>query len=216
MEPFERRLVRYMDASFPILYIETIEDEKAMKIIQNIFKGRGMIEWNIRGLFDWSAHSMLLEGTLSDTLELLISDENNLKKKVLVLRNAHYFFEQPETVERLRLLAQRINRGEIEDCTVIMISPIVRVPIELECYLSIVPMDFLKPAEIRSIIETFVDEYDLPKLNDDFLDELVLMLKGLTEIEIYNVLSLSVADDGEINHSDLRLIFEQKQQSIKP
>ncbi len=215
MEQFERRLVRYMDAGFPILYVDTAEDEKAIERIQKVFKGRGMIEWNIRGLFDSSTHSILLEGSLSDDLELLLSDENNLRRKVLILRNVHYYLDQPEIIERLRLLAQRINSGEIEDCTVIFTSPVVRVPIELECYLSIVPMDFLRPGEIRSLIEGFVDEYGLPKLNDDFLDELVLMLKGLSETEIYNVLSLSVADDGEINHSDLELIFEQKQQSIK-
>lgn len=58
---------------------------------------------------------------LSDNLELLLSDENNLRRKVLVLRNVHYYLDQLEIIGRLRLLAQRINSGEIEECKIILI-----------------------------------------------------------------------------------------------
>lgn len=215
MGKFESNLTRYMDAGFPLLYVETFEDEKVIEIISTVFKGRGIIEWNIRGLFDYAANSIMLEQSLADTLELLMNDSTNLNKKVLILRNVHFFLDNPEVIERLRLLAQDINKGILEDCTIFILSPIVRVPIELESCLTIVPMDFLKPDEIRAIIVNFVNEYGLSKLNDDFLDELTLMFKGLAETEIINVLALAVADDGEINHSDLALIFEQKQQTIK-
>ena len=60
MGQFERRLARYMDAWVPILYVDTAEDEKAIERIQKVFKGRGMIEWNVRGLFDSLTHSILL------------------------------------------------------------------------------------------------------------------------------------------------------------
>jgi SpoVK/Ycf46/Vps4 family AAA+-type ATPase len=52
-------------------------------------------------------------------------------------------------------------------------------------------------------------------LQPQFLNELSLTLKGLSESEIQNILALSVSDDGDITRSDLSLIFEQKQQVIQ-
>lgn len=215
MEKFEDRLTRYMDAGLPLLYVDTFEEEKAIEIIRKVFRERGVAEWNIRGFFDHQSNAAMLEQSLADTLELLLSDENNLARKVLVLKSPHFFLEEPAVVERLKQIAQKINDGTIEECTVICIAPIVKIPIELESYLTILTMDFLTPKEIRDIISGFVRECGLPPLQEDFQDELATMFKGMSETAIQNVLALAVADDGEINHADLPLIFEQKQQMIK-
>lgn len=209
MEKFEDRLTRYMDAGLPLLYVDTFEEEKAVEIIRKVFRERGVAEWNIRGFFDHQSNAAMLEQSLAYTLELLLSDENNLARKVLVLKSPHFFLEEPAVVERLKQIAQKINDGTIEECTVICIAPIVKIPIELESYLTILTMDFLTPKEIRDIISGFVREYGLPPLQEDFQDELATMFKGMSETSIQNVLALAVADDGEINHADLPLIFEQ-------
>lgn len=221
MRNFETRLTRYMDAGFPLLYVDTFEEEKAVEAIRKIANRdhRGLLTWNIRGFFDYQNHASMTGQSLADTLELLLSDDGNLNRKVLVLLGAHFFLDDPAVVERLKQIAQKIHRGDaeggIEDCTVLLISPVVKIPVELESYLTILTMDFLTPEEIKSIIKGFVAENDLPPLQDDFLDELTMTFKGLSETEISNILALSLADDGEINHQDLSLIFEQKQQMIK-
>lgn len=215
MTNFETRLVRYMDAGFPLIYVDTFEEGKAMSIIRKVFRGRGLLEWNVRGFFDHQSHASMLGQGLADTLELLLSDESNLARKVLVLLGAHFFLDDPAVVERLKQISQKINQGELDDCTVFIIAPVVKIPIELESYMTILTMDFLTPQEIRTVISDFVAEHEIPPLQDDFLDELTMTLKGLSETEINNILALSVADDGEINHQDLSLIFEQKQQMIK-
>lgn len=215
MRNFETRLTRYLDAGFPLLYVDTFEEEKAVESIKKTARGLGVLEWNIRGFFDYDNHASMTGQSLADTLELLLSDDSNLKRKALVLLGAHFFLDDPAVTERLKQIAQKINRGEIEDCTVIIVSPVVKIPVELESYLTILTMDFLTPEEIKSIIKGFVAESGLAPLQDDFLDELTMTFKGLSETEINNILALSLADDGEINHNDLSLIFEQKQQMIK-
>ena len=215
MTNFETRLVRYMDAGFPLIYVDTFEEGKAMSIIRKVFRGRGLLEWNVRGFFDHQSHASMLGQGLADTLELLMSDESNLARKVLVLLGAHFFLDDPAVVERLKQISQKINQGDLDDCTVFIIAPVVKIPTELESYMTILTMDFLAPKEIRKVISDFVAEHEIPPLQDDFLDELTMTLKGLSETEINSILALSVADDGEINHQDLSLIFEQKQQMIK-
>lgn len=41
-----------------------------------------------------------------------------------------------------------------------------------------------------------------------------IAFKGLSEFEINNILRLALAEDGELNQNDLKLIFEQKKQMI--
>lgn len=77
-------------------------------------------------------------------------------------------------------------------------------------------MDYLSEGEIRQIIDNFIEEQNLEKLNDNnLLDEMSMTFKGLSEFEIINLLALALSDDGEITRSDLSLIFEQKRQIIK-
>ena len=215
MSRFKESLTKYMDAGFPILYIDTTEEDKAESIVCELNNHRGIIRWDIRGFQDLQDKSTMTGQNLEATLEMLLSDKKNLNHKAIILKDVHFFLEEPEIVSRLKTLAQLINSGEIEDCTVVIIVPVLKVPVDLESFITILSLDYLTSAEIRSMITDFVNDNDLPKLNDTFLDELALTFKGLTEAEINNILALAVADDGEINHADLALIFDQKQQRIK-
>ena len=215
MSRFKESLTKYMDAGFPILYIDTTEEDKAESIVCELNNHRGIIRWDIRGFQDLQDKSTMTGQNLEATLEMLLSDKKNLNHKAIILKDVHFFLEEPEIVSRLKTLAQLINSGEIEDCTVVIIVPVLKVPVDLESFITILSLDYLTSTEIRSMITDFVNDNDLPKLNDTFLDELALTFKGLTEAEINNILALAVADDGEINHADLALIFDQKQQRIK-
>ena len=51
MKQLHDSLRLYMDASFPILYIETIEEDKAYRAIKYASGNKEILEWNVRGLF---------------------------------------------------------------------------------------------------------------------------------------------------------------------
>lgn len=214
MDKMKTKLVRYMDAGFPILYLNTFEEEKAEDVIRSVIGGKGIIEWSIRGFRDFKEDMQEIDWTLPDTLQILLKDPKSLERKVLILKDVHYFLEDPVVIARLKCLAQLIDNG-LDDCNIILLSPIVRIPKELESYMTILTMDYLDQPEIRKVIETFCQEQELPALQPQFLNELSLTLKGLSESEIQNILALSVSDDGDITRSDLSLIFEQKQQVIQ-
>lgn len=54
----------------------------------------------------------------------------------------------------------------------------------------------------------------MPELNARLLEDFAMTFKGLSELEILNLLALAVAEDGELTRKDLSLIFEQKKQMI--
>ena len=214
MTTVREQIIRYMDAGFPILYLNTYEEEKADKIIHSMAGGRGILEWTIRGLHDIKNGNYVTDISLADALEMLLSDQNYLERSVLILKDAYSFIEEPQVSARLKMIAQLINRGDLE-CSVIIVAPVVRIPKDLENHITILTMDYLTQEDIRKVIVEFCEVQEVPPLNEPFLDELTLTFKGLTESEICNILALAVSENGEIGRSDLSLIIDQKQQMIQ-
>lgn len=214
MDTLKDKLVRYMDAGFPIIYLNTFEEEKADAMIASVVGGRGILEWNIRGFFDKKAKVCRSDESLVDTLGYFTNDRKSLQRHVFVLKDVQGFIDDPVVIARLKYLAQLINRG-LDDCNIVIVSSILKIPKELENYLTILTMDYLSQSEIKKVVSAFCEEQEIMELQAGFLNELSLTFKGLSEFEVRNILALALSDDGEITKSDLSLIFEQKQQMIK-
>lgn len=209
------KLNQYIDAGFPILYINSFEDDKVDDIIREIGDRKEIIEWNgARGMVNFAtkAPQLISAGGLSETLNLFL-ERDELDRKILVLKDMHTQLENPEVVAKLKIIANLINQGI--DGTVIIVSPVITIPPELEKYITILEMDYLSVEEIRELIVNFIQENELDEIRPSLLDEFAVAFKGLTEFEISNLLALAYADDGELTRRDLELIFEQKQQTIK-
>lgn len=214
MSTMKEKFVRYVDAGFPIIYLNTFEENKADEMIRSVSRGKAIIEWNERGFFDRKENINNLGQSIVESLEMLILDTKTLERKILILKDAHPYLELPGVSSRLKVLAQLISDG-LEDFTIIIVSPIVKIPKELENFLTILTIDYLSQAEIHQVIQDFCKEQEITPLQYVFLGELSLTLKGLSEFEIRNILALALSDDGAITRSDLEIIFEQKQQVIQ-
>ena len=225
MKPLSERMTLYMDAGFPILYITTFEEDKADRAIREAAGNREIVEWNVRGLFFKQAKQKVDGVPLIEALGNFSSpnqtgsekfaERYNLRRKVLVLKDAQQFLEAPEVVAQLKFLSEGIALGRLEDANIVIIAPTAHIPKELEHYITILSVDYLSTEEIRKIIVDFCQEQEIDVPYDDFLRELAISFKGLPEFEIINILSLALADNGEIGRSDLALIHEQKKQMVQ-
>ena len=208
------KIIRYMDAGFPILYINTFEEEKVDRIIGQIASDVEIFEWNeSKGYVDFQTGTPVIEDC---TLEMMIDalgTEELLERKILILKDIAHYLEEPRIVSKLKGLARMINKGV--DSTIILVSSTLIIPYELEKYITILELDYLNSSDIKKLVYSFIEENNLPPVGTDFIDEMSGALKGLTEFEIENLLALSYADDGVLNRKDLHLIFEQKQQMIR-
>ena len=217
MRNFELNFVRYINAGFPILYVDTFENSKAKKIIHDICRqnGRGVIEWSLSDACDYSVDPPLTipKAGLAATLKLLL-DDGNLDNKILILEDAHFELDKPENISALKFVAQKITDGEF-NLNICIISPLVPLPKELENFTTIMELDTLTTDEIKELIIDFSERQYIDVPEKDLLDKLVTRLKGLSQTEIDNILSLAVAEDGMLTYSDLPLVLEQKQQMVR-
>lgn len=207
------KLIRYIDAGYPIIYINSFEENKTDNIISNVVGGREVLEWNeTDGFVNFKTKRTLIpDRTLEATLKFLLTD-NELERKILVIKDVHTHLEDPAVIALLKKTSQLISNGL--DAAVILVSPVIVIPKELEKYILILEMDVLTQSEIKDCIKSFVEEQGMPIINDALLEQMSMAFKGLTEFEIENILALAYSTNGELSSRDLNLIFDQKQQMI--
>lgn len=205
-------LIKYVDASYPIIYINSFEEVKTDGIIREVMGGREGLEWNgANGFVDFRTKQPMIEGkSLAETLKLLNTD-NELDRKFLVLKDVAGYLEEHEITALLKNIALQISQ-EL-DAVIIIVSSIVKIPKELEKFITIVELEYPAQDEIREQIKRFSEEQDAP-ISDELLEEMSMSFKGLTEFEIESLLASALAQDGMFTRQDLKLIFEQKQQMI--
>lgn len=215
MQKLTDKLGKYIDASFPIIYLHSFEETKCERIIkQSIHDYRGYITWDsAEGFRDETDHIWQEEKSLYDTLNLINTDKVAIEGKVLVLKDIHSYLNEANIIRLLKEYAIAINNGL--DCCIIIISPVYIIPQELENYIILLELDIVTPQDIRIIITDFLKSIDIPIPEEQLLNEFINAFKGLSEFEIQNILALAIAEDGELKNSDLSLVFEQKQQMIK-
>jgi len=207
-----KALNSYLDAGFPIIYINSFEETKVDKLISSVVGGRKGLEWNgSQGFCDFRTKQNLIpDKSLAETLSLLCVD-NELDRKFLVIKDAHLYFDDPKVITCLKSIALKISQGL--DAVVIIVSSVLKFPKELEKFITIIETDYPDQNEIKAQITAFANEQEVP-VADALLEEMSLAFKGLTEFEIEQLLSQAYADGGEFKRSNLKLIFDQKQQMI--
>ena len=217
----EHNLGNYIDAEFPILYICTFEEAKAEKYIASVAGRREVLEWNgADGFVDFKTKVQHQNYTLEDTLSFLKKGKQ-LDRKLLVIKDADEYLKtdsplrSDKVIALLKELARRIRaKSNRIDATIIIISPTLHIPKDLEKLITVLELDFPDEKEIHSIVENFLDTYSIPPVFPGLLDEISTAFKGLTEFEIEDLLRLAVSQDGELTKKALELILNQKQQMI--
>ena len=231
IEVAAEKLMLYLDAGLPIIYIDTFEEDKADEIINRVAVERDVYEWNkAEGLFkrsDYNEHIANFDNRmpLKETLQNFIDDVRSLqygatircqlKNSVLVLKDAHKYFEDEDIVAQLKYLAQLIYTGSLEDCTIIIVSSALKIPSILEHYLTILKIDNLNENEIKELILNFCKEHGADSPSEILLKKLLTAFKGMSEFDIINILSLALAGENDLTFSDLDLIIENKKQIIR-
>ena len=141
-------------------------------------------------------------------------EDFDLNRKVLVLKDMTKNLEDPTIVGKLKYIVEKIIANEYT-CRIVIVSPIVKLPKELEHLIMLLSMEYPQTDEISDIISDFCDSEKVAQPSRELQRRLIDAFKSMTEFEIRNVLALAVAKDGTINADDLGLIREQKKQTIK-
>jgi len=213
------QLTQYMDAGFPILYLNTFEERLALEVLRRAARNAGrtrLVQWDMthgHSIYSLRKEEYLVPPTRRSFMELAeVMSYEDYGGTLFVIKDVPTMLDAPDVVAYLKELAIRISE-EVES-NIVLLSPVLRIPRELENFITIVEMDYQTEEEIREDIRAFCREQSTT-VSDQLLNEMAASFKGLTESEVVSILSLALSSDGELSRKDMGLIFEQKQQKVR-
>lgn len=210
---------KMIDVNTPIIYINDYDFVRIDEIITEIVGNSKVFEWNpATGTTNFKTKESQGLGE-NDTLEQFLRDKYtvdvNLKEKFLVLKDIQDFIEEPAIKTLLQLIAQRKLYDRDYNTTVIIVSSVLKVPQELEKYVSYLEIPFPEENEINQLIDEHVEVNCYDNFKDEDRKKLMPSLKGMTSFEIDRMLDMAMSSNGSLSAEDTEMILQQKKAMVK-
>lgn len=205
------RLSEYIRACFTGIWIQSHEHQDALIAIADLCRQEGwqLASWNIAGGLQMPGAESDMDGsdplTAIQAVNAMATPEGTA---ILVLENFHRFMQSAEIVQAL---IQQIIAGKQNRTILVVLSPVVAIPIELEKLFVVTEHelpDREQLAEIARGIATEDGELPSGTSHEALLDAAV----GLTRYEAEAAFSLSLVRQGTLTAETL---WEQKSQMLK-
>jgi len=207
-------LASYIDALYPIIYINHFDFRVIDDIIADIRNNFKVVEYNNGlGIMNFESKSLSKECDLSGFLKL-VKDDGYDYPMFIVLKDVHSSLDNPEVVSLLKYIAERNMYNQDYNATIFIVSSMLKVPDELEDLITIFDVPLPNVSEIAEITRNFCEDLGI-QTPTDILDEISLSFKGLNEFQIKQILNLAYQDGGCLDLDDKQLILRQKEQLIK-
>ncbi|MEV0251791.1 AAA family ATPase [Nocardia sp. NPDC050712] len=225
MLSFRRGLTQLLQARFPLLYIETFEEQRVLDEI--VATAAGMK--TPRPVWRWSVTDGLAragqapERGSTDPIAALRTARQVGERAIFVFHDLHSFLgdqtrpADPQALRNLRDLVRAFRDGDLAR-TAILVSPVLRIPPELEKDITVV--DFALPGEpeLRALLEGMIAQNAdtvAVYLDARGRDRLTKAALGLTLAEAENAFSLAMVKDTSLTASGVEVVLTEKAQTIR-
>ena len=211
-------------ARYPILYIDSYEEERVEQAMAEVAQRRGknLVCWSItRGLYRFGDSLTKSKRTFSasstDPVSALDEVIRQVDPIIFLFKDLHPFLKDHSVVRKLRELAHHLKSSPK---TLVLISPELTIPTEVEK--DITPVHFPLPdiqemGDLLDEIVTDVNEHGQMKLEISETDreKLVKAALGLTLKEAENAFARAVVQHGKLSEDELQLILSEKKRVIQ-
>lgn len=231
----QRNLEILIESHFPIIVIETHEEQRALDLLKRIVakKGGGFHTWTVtRGLksvLPGSADTFRIDGlTLQDrdppaadpSTEpdaMLATVRNALKNCLVALLDFHPYLTSPNIVRLMKEIAQDFY---VSGNTLALLSHALEVPAEIRRFCARFELSLPDAKKIRQLIGDEARLWRLKNGNETVkadphaLDLLAQNLVGLTISDATRLIRNAIYNDGAITHSDLPGVMSAKYELV--
>ncbi len=211
-----REIEDLVRARYPLISVVSHEEARVEESLKRLCVEREMrLEiWSITEGFHVAAGGAG-NRDVKDPIKALEHVNRGEGRAIYVLRDFHPFMKEPSVVRRLRDLATALRRTKK---SIILLSPVQKVPPELEKAMSaILYWDLPDRIEIESIARRLIPQappatQQQIEAEPSFMERVVEAALGLTEIEAENVFAKSMV---RTHTFDMDVILEEKKQIIR-
>ncbi len=211
MNELKKQLALCIRARYPILYLVTWEEDRAEELLAEIGVAtkKKVITWSLSTGFDPKQDGLKKDAQVQDVLKYI---EDSNEKAIFVLKDIHPLLENELIVRRLRDLARNLKKSYK---TVVLVSPVLKIPPELEKDLTVYDLPLPDAGELTAVLNNLVAPYRESKkveidLGPELLEKVVQATLGLTKNEAENVYAKALITERKFGWDDLPAIISEK------
>jgi len=185
MKSLKEILPNYINACFSALWIKSSEPNEVVRELAELSKAESwdLVTWDIeQGYGEENEVPIPLSA-----VQQIKTFGDGQKPQLVVLRHFHRFLG---SIEVIQALERQIQNGKQTRTSVVVLSPVVQIPVELENLFTVVEHPFPDKEQLQKIAEGILDA----KLPNDMNTQCVLdAVAGMTRMEAEDAFSLSVS-----------------------
>lgn len=198
----------YLRARYPLLYLLTHEEERAIAVLGALAESlrKDVILWSF-------TEGLGGDPGTRDPLAALEAIARADGRGLYVLRDLHAFFHNPGVVRKLRELGHAVKQTAK---SVVLLSPVLALPPELEKELAVVDFPLPDTATIAQMIDRAGEMAGRPaKLDLLQKERLAGAAKGLSAGEIANALAKALVVHRALDDRAIAVMAEEKRQILR-
>ncbi|WP_239014795.1 AAA family ATPase [Archangium violaceum] len=219
--PWLEELDILIRARYPLLYLVSWEEHRVDTLLANMARAHGkvLLTWSIsRGLrYLGGNRGPSLPEETRNPIDAIAAIEKLSEPALVVLKDFHPYLEEKSVVRALRELAHSLKSTFT---TVILLSPTLAIPTELEKEVSVLDVPLPGFQELLNLLKEIVavvrrGNKATIELSREDAAQLIQAAQGLTLSEAENAFAKAIAHDGKLNASDIRRVQDEKRQVIR-
>jgi len=207
-------------ARYPLIYIVSWEETRILEKLKEMASKRQkkLILWSVtRGIFKPEDEPTKIDNSTRDPLNALSYVEKYPDPALFVCLDFHSFLNDQTIIRKMRDL---INNLKETYETLIVLSPVLTVPVELEKELVVINYDLPSFEEISELLDGIVEVISknqevIINLTPEIKERLVSAAMGLTRAEAENAFARAIVLDRKLDINDIDMVLEEKRQAIK-
>ncbi len=207
-------LSRRIESGYPILLLRTHEERRWENLLADLALEleRGLVTWSLTA---GPCPKLGNDDRPPDVVEFLSLIERYPNEHLFLLKDLHPALNQPAVIRKLR---DMIPVLALQKKTLLLISPVDSVPVELQKELTVLEMPLPGPDELRGTLQAAISSFQNGKcghLSPRQEDRLIQAVLGLTEAEASRAFRKVFSDVDEFNDDILPMLVAEKRHLIQ-
>lgn len=204
-----------IQAQYPLIYMVTSEEERAEQTIATIAQNKPQ-----RRVFVWTVtHGIVEHGqprnvTQHNTVSPEAAVEWVIRQKepgIFVFKDLHPFYSAPV----IRWLRDAIASFKGTQKTIILMSPVQEIPIELEKEVAVLDFPMPDMGELNHVLSQQLEQVRTRRITTEAREKLLKAALGLTRDEAEKVYRKAQVTAGRLTEEEVDVVLSEKKQLIR-
>jgi len=210
---FNNELTIFLKARYPIIYINTIEEDRVEYVIRKNIKmnlNRSIYSWDfIDGYINNPNNEGFAKRNPLQALEL-VERLNFETPGIFLLKDFNRFLTDLSISRKLRNLSRKL---QLQPKTIIIIGSDLIIPKDLQDVITVIDFELPLEDEISQELKRLITSLNI-KINSELFEDLTKACQGLSLERIRRVLSKIIATYKTIDQNSISILLNEKKQII--